>query len=134
MFTETTASEAATSASDRWNSLSQRQRDTETLMRNFSLLANAKAANDEYLLSVARDEITASALYCQTSAVQKRYEACLVDHGWTIDQEGGEASATEDDSAPERWVSFSDKDFGGDIGALGDAVRAYLADRSRSDA
>lgn len=134
MFTETTTSEAATSSCDRWNSLSQRQRDTEALMRNFSLLADAKAAKDDYLLSVARDEITASALYCETSAVQKRYEACLVAHYWTIDQEGGEAPATEDDAAPGKWVSFSDRDFGGDVGAMVDAIRAYLADRPRSDA
>lgn len=43
-----------------------------SLMRNFSMLADAKAAEDEYLLSVAHNEIAACAFYRETATVRTR--------------------------------------------------------------
>lgn len=76
MFTDlNTEAEAARLA--RWNSLSQRQQDTETFMREQRAFADAKARGDIQLIWETLDEIAFGALWCETPVIRRRYIGLL---------------------------------------------------------
>ena len=126
----------------RRNSLSQRQRDTESLMRHLTWLAEAKATGNDRLVWEALDDIAAAALDCDTHSVRLRYMAALSAHRaeyrsagcteryrsldvfWHLPEAAEAPQPTT--GADDQDTSFNLDDFGGDLRAMEGAIRAWL--------
>lgn len=124
----------------RRKSMSQRQRDTERLMRDLSRLANAKASGDVQMIWDALDDIEGGALHCETPAVQQRYKAVLAAHADQRALVGRQPSPAQASvfkmataNAAGESVSFNLEDFGGDFAAMEHDVRSWLGNATLGD-